>query len=239
MNASAKTRLATFASISALAISHAHGAISLTASVTDATALDYTNVVGAWNFTNSGTDVVVQGVTFFDVSTEGTTDGLTVVDGLLSDGGSFDNGRGISVTSGGTVADQTNLTALFETTINGLQGSGSASDIVLDISGLASGTYKFQILVGQRNDRRNKVIAEGVDLGVWQTTTTGSNNYLISDQVAVMDGTLNLRLAWPDTSDGDDRRTISGLIVNQIPEPSAALLGGLGALLLLRRRRDA
>jgi hypothetical protein len=76
-------------------------------------------------------------------------------------------------------------------------------------------------------------------LGVWQTTTTGSNNYLISDQVAVMDGTLNLRLAWPDTSDGDDRRIISGLIVNQIPEPSAALLGGLGALLLLRRRRDA
>jgi hypothetical protein len=34
-----------------------------------------------------------------------------------------------------------------------------------------------------------------------------------------------------------DNIVISGLATLAVPEPSAALLGGLGALLLLRRRR--
>lgn len=47
----------------------------------------------------------------------------------------------------------------------------------------------------------------------------------------------NSTLTITGVRNGDARASISGLIIEQIPEPSVALLGGLGLAGLLRRRR--
>ena len=217
----------------------AHGATILEGWTSVAT-LDYTNVVGAWNFVDSDSapvdDYVVQGVTFTAVDAGNGSYGNLTVAGLLSNGASgFTAGQ--AITSGGTGADQTNLTAIVNSVLNGSQGGSPGSDITLNLSGLSSGTYNIQYIWAHSGatDRSFRMDAEGVQLGSINRTSSTAFNYLIAEQVSVTDGTLNINLA--DGGFGDERRTLSALIVNQIPEPSAALLGGLGALLLLRRRR--
>lgn len=70
---------------------------------------------------------------------------------------------------------------------------------------------------------------EGNTLGTIKHTSGTPFNDLIADEVAVTDGTPNFRpVAGPIT---ENRRLISGLVINAVPEPgSLALvcLGGLG-----------
>jgi len=51
---------------------------------------------------------------------------------------------------------------------------------------------------------------------------------------AVVSGSTSFQLSLPLASGGP---LLSGVVVHSVPEPSAALLGGLGLLALLRRRR--
>ncbi len=70
-----------------------------------------------------------------------------------------------------------------------------------------------------------------------ETTYTLNNNYVkIAGLVA--DGSGNITGTWTAASSGN-YSTFNGaqIEVTAIPEPSAALLGGLGLLALLRRRR--
>ena len=63
---------------------------------------------------------------------------------------------------------------------------------------------------------------------------TQGNNYVFFDDV-VVNGSGQLVMTGVST--GGTRLPFSGFQVVQVPEPSAALLGGLGVLALLRRRR--
>ena len=196
--------------------------------------LDYTNVVGAWNFADGIGDGVttttVQGVGFVGIENDGTVGNLTV-GGLLS-GGSSGGIGGATISSGGTGTDQTNLTAIVRNFLNGQQGT---SDLTLDITGLASNTYKVQYIwsVGGGSTREFIVNAEGSALGTFSTSSNGPN--LLTEQIAVTDGTLNIRVE--EGSTGDNRRMLSGLIISTVPEPSTTALLGLGGFALIFRRR--
>ncbi len=227
------------------------GALAFTTSVNAATIingftsvddLDYTNVVGAWNFAkdigNGTTTTTVQGVGFVGIQDDGIHGNLTV--GGLNSGGNSGNVGGLSITSGGTATDQTNLTAIVTNFLNGQQGTNASNDLTLDISGLASNTYKVQYIwsVGGGSTREFIVNAEGAALGTFSTSVNGPN--LLTEQIAVTDGTLNIRVTeGPNEATTDERRMLTALIISTVPEPSSTALLGLGGLALLLRRRRA
>lgn len=68
-----------------------------------------------------------------------------------------------------------------------------------------------------------------------ETAYTLNSNYVVFNNL-VADGTGTITGTWSQAS-GQRFASFSGLQVEVIPEPSAALLGGLGLLALLRRRR--
>lgn len=72
--------------------------------------------------------------------------------------------------------------------------------------------------------------AEGANWTLLSTSDVG--NYWLSGITSGSTLTINGALR-----SGDDRGSISAIIIEQIPEPSTGLLGGLGVLALLRRRR--
>jgi hypothetical protein len=75
--------------------------------------------------------------------------------------------------------------------------------------------------------------------GTNATTFTAGSNYVFFQSI-VADGSGNLAIV-ADAKDGGNgvatRLHINGLQLEQVPEASAAMLGALGALALLRRRR--
>jgi hypothetical protein len=70
--------------------------------------------------------------------------------------------------------------------------------------------------------------------------TTGTYNFLINDVVVAQNIAYNFgksNLYWASRTTTNGVGVYDNLNISIVPEPSAALLGGLGALLLLRRRR--
>lgn len=91
-------------------------------------------------------------------------------------------------------------------------GAGLSSNTfnLFDVIGATSGNFSSVSLTGFYG---NETFGFDLDSGVWTATTNAGNE------------------VWTFTqSSGDLNLTV-------IPEPSAALLGGLGLLALLRRRR--
>ncbi|MCH7224669.1 Ig-like domain-containing protein [Haloferula sp. A504] len=180
--------------------------------------LDYDRVIGAWNFVDSdnppGSDLVVEGVTFTTVDAGDGTYGDLTVGGLLGASSGFTTGQTIS--SGGTTTqDETNLTTIVTTNLNGKQGVSPSGDLTLDLDGLASGTYFVQYFfsINGGTDRYFNLTAEGTTtIGEVARTSGTTFNYLISGNVEVTDGTLNLRVESGPAS--DNRRLISGLLVS-------------------------
>ena len=220
-----------------------------TLSLTSVDDIDFTNVIKAYDFTgtgNNGTFFDIGGVTFtrHNWQLSGPADGMTIVSGGHP---SADNqGSGApNITLGGTAADRANLNALLDVWNIGA-GSSNGSQVNLSIA-LADGSYNLQFLVGKNNDRGNDYydISAGnvgsgneVMLGSFEVDgATDTGNLLITSTVTVTGGTLDLAIVG-DNASGDARPVFSGLIISQIPEPSSAMLGVMGSLLLLRRRRE-
>jgi hypothetical protein len=112
---------------------------------------------------------------------------------------------------------------------------------------LSSGTYKLQlIMVGTfpaSPERLGNYTIEGTT-----TTVSTPGNYsgeagpdytsLVTDTVAVTDGTLDLSIVWTGDS-GTNAPFLSGIIVNAVPEPTGVSLLAVGAAALLWRRARA
>lgn len=73
--------------------------------------------------------------------------------------------------------------------------------------------------------------------GVTTKDYTGKGSNLT--QSDLFTGAINARYVRYDANGGTGNTGLNELIFYQVPEPSAALLGGLGMLCLLRRRRNA
>lgn len=131
---------------------------------------------------------------------------------------------------------------------SGLRDFGKGSTATLTFSDLTVGDrYDVYVASTQGNAESGK--------GTWSTTNTTSsvgaqavdssitlniatweqgNNYMVLENV-VVDPSGNITLTG-QAADGY-RLPVNGFQLVQVPEPSAALLGGLGLLLLARRRR--
>ena len=196
-----------------------------TVALTSVDQLDFTNVVKAYDFTGSnsiasdGATFDIGGVTFTrhrwnDAVANGgngtTFDGTTLINVNNSD----NQGSGApNISAGGTATDQANLSELLD-----WWNIGHGGDVDISIAGLANGAYKIQFIVGVSGTRDNELFditagAPGVSLGAF---SGGSANFLITGDVAVIGGTLTLRLTEGIVAGGDNRRLISGLIISTI-----------------------
>lgn len=155
---------------------------------------------------------------------------------------------GVSVSIGGatfngSISDSSNLD-IFESDIyidqNGQWSSHTSSTITL--TGLGAGTmidlYVYSAAghtTGQGGQftfgATTKTTSAGNDI---ETSYIENVNY-VKFATLVADGSGTISGTWADTA--DQGSVLNGLQIQVVPEPSAALIGGLGLLALLRRRR--
>ena len=123
-------------------------------------------------------------------------------------------------------------------------------DMTLTLSGLgiaASTAYEMTFYAYDSGDATRKTGFAGISgttgttLGPVISQDTGVPDSL--DEYAVTgtftsDNSGSLTFGIDGLPNGGERTVLNGFSIAAIPEPSAALLGGLGLLALLRRRRD-
>jgi hypothetical protein len=163
-------------------------------------------------------------------------------------GGAYTGATGSGTPSG---ADGINVAFLNQ------DNSGLFTGIFQNVGTLLANTeYTMTIAIGQRLDRVNGSVEFGLynaDTGatnIWATGTalnTATNvstvNGSFQDFVvtfttgAVVSNDLYVAARFNETSANLIQASLDNVRLDAIPEPSAALLGGLGVLGLLRRRR--
>lgn len=147
----------------------------------------------------------------------------------------------------------------------GPDNSGSANEYTISLNGLSAGsTYTVSILSGRKGgvtyptgmfsswtlaSGSATFNADGSQYVLWDNSEnassviqeTGTGPYTFTNQLAFNDAAMSV---WNFTVDADNtnidlnfRHPINAMVIEIIPEPSAALLGGLGLLALFRRRR--
>lgn len=116
--------------------------------------------------------------------------------------------------------------------------SNATSGITLTLSGLQSNTlYSFSIYAGRNANGSNADI--GLLTGSSLTGDTLVENRTLADFNITSDATGVISFRYRDTTEpGGAGSLLTAMSITQVPEPSAALLGGLGLFALLRRRRS-
>jgi len=150
---------------------------------------------------------------------DGTADDQHMMSvGYLDDGGS-----GISFTVANIPYAQYRVYGLLASD----QGGG-ATYTTLDFT--VNGTP----VLGGTATAYNTINASNTAEGAYwtQVTTSDPGNYWLSGTQT----SATLTVTAP-TRNGEQRASISGFVIEQVPEPAVSLLGGLGLVALLRRRR--
>lgn len=173
--------------------------------------------------TTSGTTTA----TFTPFGGTGATPGISTVGYLYRELGTL--GGDTSITIGGvnynrSRAPSTTPTSQFNTLRFELFSLDAASTFTFEESG-------------------NDILGIGTSLGSFDvnaSTTPGASvsfSQMIDVSAVAADARIFLRISNPGTQNGTQAAFVDNLSIVSIPEPSAALLGGLGMLALLRRRR--
>jgi hypothetical protein len=120
----------------------------------------------------------------------------------------------------------------------GWYGNGTAT---INLSGLTEGQeYQLQFWVADFRAPNDPVRSETLTAGNTSGTLTflnaaaGNATYIIGTFTAGTGGTQTITMTGTDSGQNVQ---VNAFQLRAIPEPSAALLGGLGMLALLRRRR--
>ena len=92
-----------------------------------------------------------------------------------------------------------------------------------------STTFSFNTLGASSVNGSNAILTQTTDTSATYST---SANYAVFSNLGGASQTITVQMR-----DNDEWGGIAGFQIVQIPEPSAALLGGLGLLALIRRRR--
>lgn len=183
-----------------------------------------------------------------NASISGVVDGVTItVDAAF--------GRSFGA-DGGTYLDVDHTDGNLDALLSGGRLINDGSSITLTLSGLGDGDYdiktyhhspfagesdglfEFDVLLTDANgtgvvvhdnisnSQGASVTTAGLSAPLTSFTASGGN-----DVVLVFDAVAGFQ-------NDDDQLYLNGFELTQIPEPSAALLAGLGVLALLRRRRQ-
>ena len=75
--------------------------------------------------------------------------------------------------------------------------------------------------------------------GASETWNQFTNTYDAASLTSFVGQALTIRVGWALGSTSGTQSKLDNVTLTSIPEPTAALLGGLGLLSLLRRRRNA
>jgi hypothetical protein len=215
----------------------ANAAVSISANYVGGTAPTIDSTYGTLEFAlNMGGAPLTRDTIAF------TTAGVTPsgsVRTFLSNGGVGSTIDVVGTSSGGSAWGTATLPgstdALFHSVAYVDDSQGYTIDLT-DLDPLKS--YQLQFLFG---DPRNgsfpysQIVTVSDSFANTATATVSYGASGLGDEfamlTAVVSGSTSFRLISPPAS------VLSGLAVHSIPEPSAALLGGLGLLALLRRRR--
>jgi MYXO-CTERM domain-containing protein len=230
-----------------LSASTAQAAVSITGNYGGATAPTINSTYGTLEFAlNMGGSALTRDeVAFTAAGTSNTGNGGSTRT-FLTSGGVGTTINVVGVTQGGNRAwSQATLSgstdALFHTIAFANHNSSPGYEIT--VSGLDAGkSYQLQFLFGDPRTSypySNTVTAFDSSSNT-DTATVSYGSSSPTDQfamlTAVVSGSTSFRFqSFKGASGGGPG--IAGLVVHSVPEPSAALLGGLGLLALLRRRR--
>ncbi len=127
----------------------------------------------------------------------------------------------------------------------GAWAGGEDNAATFTFNDLLAGTHTVRIFVGHTSNDRifdmdySVTATDGNFSGntVSNSISTGDLNSTYEIVFTTTDANADLVLQFNSTSGGSGSGWIGGYVVETVPEPSTALLGGFGALLLLRRRR--
>jgi hypothetical protein len=206
--------------------------------------------VYALNLGGSGT-LSIQGQTFTGADlTASLPAGVSVT-------GAAQFNYGLTTDYGTNPSDGQNLDTMLSTAWYAFGAASSGAAMTIDLAVTAGQQYKLQLLLhepwatGQGNStvRDFNILVENsagtLVTGVTNfnpgAETNGSNQVgadfglVYTYSFTASDTSYSVRLAQNET--GKQNPNLGALVLTQIPEPSTALLGGLGLLALLRRRR--
>lgn len=220
-----------------------------------------------WNSLGSagvvGTDLAVTALTTSTNTASGWSVAADLTANTSNSTGTGFGGAGINGPVGATAPF--NITGTNRPTVDGLFANYNANGtVVFTFSGLVASTvYDFSLIGGRASNGSNgfiKVItgtagAGGSDVDLLETGGGGTGKYAADDFLDTFsllnDGTIASFSVTSNASgliafdffegqndtNGTTNATFNAMSITQVPEPSTALLGGLGLLALLRRRR--
>ncbi|WP_234047370.1 hypothetical protein [Luteolibacter pohnpeiensis] len=228
--------------------------VSFSASSIDPSSTDFLDtsgtVLSAVNFapansetyssTNPDTAVTLSGITFTPVSTTSAASGTY----FTTNSSNRDSNRISNVTY-----DNTELYGLV---YYGLITGSNSTNMQFNLTNLTVGqSYLVQFIYSCSGNRPIQLAAGTFSVGSVATSGTGSdgnsdvysygetNGALLLTATFTADSTTELFTMLSNTTGSNSRVTLSGFVISEIPEPSVALLGALGGLALISRRRRA
>ncbi|KAB2637828.1 MAG: hypothetical protein DVB25_09215 [Verrucomicrobia bacterium] len=149
----------------------------------------------------------------------------------------FTAGQSLSLGAIAGTSDSVFAMGTFDSSLSGMLGLAAPTSILtLGTNGVAAGKdYAFFFFPGGTLSGGTGTI--GSQAGAYNTTIADAGNSLVGMVIPSEGGTVTAGAADPSALSGTSLTQTAFKAVNLVPEPSAALLGALGALGLLRRRR--